>query len=147
MTILTFLEDNSPDNLGRLLSDIWIFDDQRIEMIHDFIQWLFPLNEPSGANFNAPVLSESDINNIRKSLDAKNNLSKSADWYLKFLSRNSHWICPHDHNHLRITRVIKSLRLLCSDEKADGFKQSVLEIAAKGEQKIGAIALKHWAQA
>ena len=61
MTICSFLEGKSPDNHGRLLGDIRSFDDQKIESVHDFIQWVFPLDEPSGANLNAPVLSKVEV--------------------------------------------------------------------------------------
>ena len=34
----------------------------------------------------------------------------------------------YDHNHLRITRVIRSLRLLANDQVADGFKDKMLSL-------------------
>jgi hypothetical protein len=46
-----------------------------------------------------------------------------------FLERNNHWIMNYNHTHLRITRVIKSLRLLASDEAADEFGDKVLALA------------------
>jgi hypothetical protein len=73
----------------------------------------------------APVLTELDIDEIKESILAQGNLAKSASWFLRFLERNNHWITKYNHNHLRITRAIKSLRLLASDKAADEFKDKV----------------------
>jgi hypothetical protein len=59
-------------------------------------------------------------------------LAKSADWFLGFLERNGHWIAKYNHNQLQITRVIKSLRLLASDEAAEELRDKVL--AAAGDE-------------
>ena len=37
---------------------------------------------------------------------------------LVFYRDTRHWRAPVDHNHLRITRIIRSLRLLVSDAAA-----------------------------
>ena len=47
MDVLHFLEGAIPDGRGRTLSMIMALDDQAIESTHDFIQWVFPLDEPS----------------------------------------------------------------------------------------------------
>ena len=55
--IVTFLEGEGPDDRGRSLFDVLAFDDAALERNHDFIQWLFPLPEPSSAVPDAPVLT------------------------------------------------------------------------------------------
>ena len=82
------------------------------ETTHDYIQWLFPLDEPSRSVNGVPVLTKLEIDEIRQSSLTQANLVKSARWFLGFLERNNRWITKYNHNHLRITRVIKSLRLL-----------------------------------
>ena len=119
--ITEFLEGTGTDHQGRFITDIWGFDDGEIERNHDFIQWLFPLNEPSMSVFGAPVLGKEDIDTIFSSDVARANVIKSSEWYLGFLKRNEHWIKSYDHNHLRITRTIKSLRLLVGGEEANKF--------------------------
>jgi hypothetical protein len=42
------------DDRGRLLALILRQDDDWLEVTHDFIQWLFPLQEASGTNPGAP---------------------------------------------------------------------------------------------
>ena len=120
-----FLENKTPDHRGRLVSSLWSQTDHQAEITHDYIQWLFPLNEASRAVNGAHVLTEADVQAIKESEIAQVNLAKSASWFLGFLERNPHWIKRYDHNHLRITRATKSLRLLANDEAADEFKDTV----------------------
>ena len=55
--------------------------DHQAETTHDYIQWLFPLDEPSRSVNGAPVLAELDIDEIRQSSLAQANLAKSAGWF------------------------------------------------------------------
>ena len=136
MSLVNFLNETGPDHQGRYLRDIWDFDDKAIEQTHDFIQWMFPLTEKSMSVPGVPTLSAEDVEAIRTSEVARGNLEKSAQWYLGFLQRNDHWIRSYDHNHLRITRAIKSLRLLVSQETAKAFLNSVFDITG---DRIGLI--------
>ena len=129
MEIVGFLEGKTPDHRGRILAVVLQQTDHQAETTHDYIQCLFPLDEPSRSVMGTPVLNELDIEDIRHSELAQQNLVKSAIWFLGFLERNDHWITKYDHNHLRITRVIKSLRLLASDEVADEFRDKMLRLA------------------
>ena len=76
---------------------------------------------------------------------AHQNLVKSTSWFLGFLERNDRWIAKYDHNHLRITRVIKSLRLLASDETADEFRDKVIALAGDNLNLIDQKARDYWA--
>ena len=44
------------------------------------------------------------------------------------MARNSHWKRKHDHNYFRVTRIIKSLRLLVSDQEANKFYESFMQL-------------------
>ena len=125
MSLVDFLSGTGPDHQGRYLRDIWDFDDKAIEQTHDFIQWMFPLTEKSMSVPGVPTLSAENIEAIRTSEVARSNLEKSAQWYLGFLQRNDHWIKAYDHNHLRITRAIKSARLLTGHKMADQIKKEL----------------------
>ena len=144
MSLVNFLSGSSPDHQGRYLRDIWDFDDKAIEKTHDFIQWMFPLTEKSMSVPGVPTLSTADIEAIRTSEVARANLQKSANWYLGFLQRNDHWIKAYDHNHLRITRAIKSLRLLVSQETAEAFLNSVFDIAGNRLNVVRQDAIGFW---
>jgi hypothetical protein len=54
--LLAFYLGTHPDHRGRLLAEILRQDDDWLESTHDFIQWLFPLPEASGAWPGAPRL-------------------------------------------------------------------------------------------
>ena len=131
MSLVNFLNGTGPDHQGRYLRDIWHFDDKAIEQTHDFIQSMFPLIEKSMSVPGVPTLSREDVKAIRTSEVARANLEKSAQWYLGFLQRNDHWIKSYDHNHLRITRVIKSLHLLVAKHDASSFLAAVFDIAGE----------------
>ena len=120
--ILKFLEKNSGDHRKRMIHDIWAWDDNAWEEEHDFIQWLFPLSEKSMSVPNSPVIRDSEVLQVRESVIAQESLQKSVERYKQFLLREKYWKYSHNHNHLRITRVIKSLRLLSGDNSANDFK-------------------------
>ncbi len=124
---------------------LWRQTDDDAENIHDYIQWMFPLDEPSQAVNGAPVLDDFDIDEIRESQLATENLEESARWFLGFLERNDHWITEYDHNHLRITRAIKSLRLLASDLVANAFRSKVIELAGDNLSLVDQKARDFWA--
>lgn len=145
--IVSFLQGEKRNSSGWLLSDIWKFTDSEIENTHIFIQWVFPTSEVSRATPGSPVLDEDQIAQINKNDRAKQNLSKSADWYFNFLRRNSFWRKPHDHNHLRITRLLKSLRLLCGDDEADYYKEQLWQLLGADISIIPSKTIDYWEDA
>jgi len=142
--IVGFLEGRTPDHRGRILAMLLQQTDQQAETTHDYIQWLFPLDEPSRSINGAPVLTELEIDEIRQSSLAQANLAKSARWFFGFLERNDRWITKYNHNHLRINRVIKSLRLLTSDKAADEFRDKVLQAAGDNLNLVDQKARGFW---
>ena len=142
--IIAFLGGVGPDSHGRLLNDIWAFSDAEIERTHNFIQWLFPLAEASLSVPGSPALTFDEIAVLRLSIAAKTSIVKSADWYTAFLSRNSHWKAKYDHNHLRITRAIKALRLLVSDDEANRFRDGVFALLGDDFAMIDEKAQSFW---
>tara|TARA_B100001989_G_scaffold17554_1_gene10836 strand:- start:1667 stop:2116 length:450 start_codon:yes stop_codon:yes gene_type:complete len=149
MNFENFLTNTESDFKDRFLIDIWNFSDEDIEHTHDFIQLLFPLNEKSEFVFHDYYLkTNSAVISIKSNDLAKNNIIKSSKWFLSFLERNSHWKRRHDHNYLRITRIIKSLRLLVSDQEANKFYKSfMLLIDENLKLKINPITLSFWENA
>jgi hypothetical protein len=145
--LLEFLEDNSTNFKELYLSDILKFTDRDMEEKHDFIQWVFPTDEKSTIAPEIPVLDQKTIRLFKKSEIARSNLIKAKDLYLGFLYRNSHWIKLHDHNHLRITRVIKSLRLLLGNKEADDFKKNLYGILGGRISLIHENSRKYWSKA
>lgn len=116
---LEFYRGAGPDSSGRLLSQILAWDDERLESVHDFIQWLFPLPEPSLFNPDAPILTEAEMVAARGDQVIQSNLKLAIQRMRRFYGltpETEHlpksWLRPADHNHLRLTRILRSLRLL-----------------------------------
>lgn len=124
--VLAFLEGEGTDASGRTIFDVLSFDDAALESTHDFIQWLFPLTEPSSAVPGAPVLSEAEATAIFDSVMAQCTLAAATDRMSAFFRNNDHWLKSADHNHLRITRMIRALRRLRGDGEAEAFKAMIL---------------------
>jgi hypothetical protein len=125
--IVAFYEGSAPDDRGRLIEEILRFDDKRLEDVHDFIQWLFPLPERSGANPAAPILDDYAIEAFHVRPDLRVAFRRSFDRMLAFygfewsgdrivknpsFAERSGWLSPGNHNHLRLTRILRSLSLL-----------------------------------
>ena len=147
MDIVGFLAGKTPGHRGRTLSMVLAFSDERAEQTHDYVQWLFPLDEPSESVQGAPVLSDLDIDEIKKSPAARANLIRASEWFFQFLNRNQRWIAKYDHNQLRITRAIRSLRLLVGDIEADNFRQSIFDYLGEDVDLIGENAKSFWKSA
>ena len=148
MDFLNFLSKEGNDFKGRTLESIWSFSDEDIERTHDFIQILFPLNKQSESAFHGYYLDSEDlIEQIRSNSIARENILKSSNWYLSFLTRNVWlWNRNYDHNQLRITRVIECLRLLISEDEADKFYDDVLKII-KDNNRVNQTSLNFWKNA
>ncbi|WGM30356.1 opioid growth factor receptor-related protein [Brevundimonas sp. NIBR11] len=145
--LVDFLKGAGTDGAGRTVFEVVAMSDRDIEENHDFIQWLFPLTEPSGANRRAPVLTAEDVAEVHASGLAQIALAAGTDRMAFFYQRNSHWLTAYDHNHLRITRIIKSLRLLRGPGEADDFRRIVLRRDEEAGKPISAGSRQHWIEA
>lgn len=142
--ILAFLEGEGPDARGRGLFEVLAFNDVALEQTHDFIQWLFPLTEPSAAMPDAPVLGPEEVQAIRDSGMAQCALAAATDRMDSFYRATHDWLMPNDHNHRRITRIIRSLRLLRDDEHADAFRAAILARVDETRAPISARSRGYW---
>lgn len=145
--VRAFLEGRGRDGAGRTFEAVIALDDAAMEANHDFIQWLFPLTEPSRAVPGSPVLSPDDLAALRASPAAQANLQRAVSRMGRFYADTGAWLGPHDHNHLRISRIIRSLRLLQGDAAANAFRQRILEAQAARGGRINAQSLAFWARA
>lgn len=142
--IVDFLEGEGPDGGGRTVLDVLAFNDVRLETSHDYIQWLFPLPEPSEAVPGSPVLTPDDVAWIRGSGMAQCALAAATDRMTIFYRTTHDWLMPNDHNHRRITRIIRSLRLLAGDAAADAFRATILARVEAVRAPVGARSRGYW---
>jgi hypothetical protein len=136
-----FYDGSGEDDEGRKISRIWIEGDDYFEYCHDYIQWLFPLQEPSNFHPEAPLLTEDDIKVFKANPLIQANLISSFRRFLNFLgldykegqvveTENFEPIQFRidNHNWFRISRILKSLRLLGCEEQAIAFYKYLKKI-------------------
>ena len=155
-----------PDHAGRFLHEIQTWQNERLEDVHDYIQWLFPLLEPSPVNPQAPTLDADVIRLFHERTDLRDHLRASLVRMLEFYGlrlvtepplkvergpsfaeRSSHWITPGNHNHLRITRILKSLTLLGLAGEAGAFLECLGGIYEERRPAISARSFQFWREA
>ncbi len=146
--ITDFYSGTGRDGAGRKLDEILGWPDRRLEDVHDYIQWCFPLPEPSGANPYAPVLTPEDIAMFRATPAMQERLRTAFARMLRFYgfveweegaiergpefaAHARNWLNPGNHNHLRLTRMLRSLRVLGLEAEAQAFWQALAELYAE----------------
>lgn len=164
--LLRFYRGEGRDHRGRRLADILAFDGARLESTHDFIQWLFPLPEPSGANAQAPLLSAADRAAFAADPALRAALRRSLDTMLAFYGlerrglsgevavlrgprfgeRSSEWL-DRPHNFLRISRMLRSLSLLGCGPEARAMLACLEGVFRDHAAAIGEETLGYWRRA
>jgi hypothetical protein len=66
---------------------------------------------------------------------------------VNFKSQASNWLSPGNHNHLRITRIIRCLRLLGLETEAQAFYVCLAGIYEEHPKKITADTFRFWKSA
>jgi hypothetical protein len=145
--IQAFLRGTGRDGRGRLLADVLAFDDTRIEGVHDFIQWLFPLAEPSRAVPGAPMLTPAEAAAVRADPQARAGLEAGLERMARFYADTDGWLVGFDHNHLRITRIITATRDLLGPAQAAAFHAKVMARNAAAGAPVNRTSLRYWEQA
>ena len=149
---------------GRL-PEIWAWDAARLEGVHDYIQWLFPLPEPSAFNPHAPILDDGDDRDLPHRPGAATAAAALAELMLDFYglalesdangvprierardfaAKSAGWLRPGDHNHLRLTRILTSVRLLGLDDHSHALYRCLAAIARDHPHAVSATTLDYW---
>jgi len=167
LAIVSFYRGEQPDNEGRMIDQIWNWNPCRLESVHDYIQWLFPLQQPSQFNSHAPTLSAADIQAFQESDGLKGRLKRSLfimlDFYglqcqengmeilikpgENFGDRQINWLHSGNHNHLRLTRILTSLNLLGMKHYAKALLQCLTQLRQQYPEKISDRTYQFWQQA
>jgi hypothetical protein len=159
--LLRFYRGTATDSSGRSIEDIWKYDHRRLEMVHDYIQWLFPIPEASRFNPDAPMLTTEDAKAFRgdRALGTRllRSLAVMLEFYgfvqdqgaikrsLAFAVRTRNWLEPLNHNHLRLSRILQCLHQCGQDAQAQAFLVCLEDIAAhEGKEAITARTLEFW---
>ena len=142
-----FLRGTGRDGRGRRLGDVLAFDDTRIEAVHDFIQWLFPLAERSRAVPGAPVLGEAEAAAIRGDPQAQDGFRAGLERMARFYADTDGWLTGFDHNHLRVTRIITAARDLLGPADAAAFHAGIVARNTAAGGPVNRESLRYWSAA
>lgn len=145
MGIVEYYTSEGEDHQGRTWAQTILLSDRKLEFTHDYIQWLFPLNECSRYCKKSPVLTDDEIKALRESPVALQRLRSSLDRMHRFYGNSHHWREPGDHNMLRITRILKCLMLLGQQDLAHEFYFWLTSL--DDDQEAFTKALPFWEQA
>ena len=165
--IVDFYRGSGTDHRGRTIDQLWTFDQDELEGVHDFIQWLFPTDRPSAFNPWAPVLTAESILGLGALPDLHPRMERSLDLMLAFYGLQRHrdgpspviepaptlqargprWWGAGNHNHLRLTRIIASLGLLGLVDEAVALERALQGIRTEHQTGISAETARYWADA
>lgn len=142
------------DDRGRTLDAILGWSDDRLESVHDYIQWVFPLDVPSGVNAFAPLVTAPTAQAFASSSELRDRLRRALDRMLsfyglarsttasgdvvigiddsRFAERSPTWLRPGNHNHLRLTRILQCLWILGLRAEAQALQRCLLIDVYKG---------------
>jgi Opioid growth factor receptor (OGFr) conserved region len=142
------------DDAGRTLDEILAWSDDELELMHDYIQWIFPTVRPSAVNPSAPLVRTGTMHAFAATPELRDRLRESLDRMLRFYglrradsgtagtrieidpnlfpARSTVWLWPGDHNHLRLTRIMQSLAALDLDADARALQRCLLEDICPG---------------
>ena len=151
---------------GRTLAGILEWDDDRLEIVHDYIQWVFPTRQPSGVNPLAPRVTDATVRTFAEEPELRERLRRALDRMLVFYGlgrraarveiddtrfpvRARTWLQPGNHNHLRLTRIMDSLETLGLREEALARQRCLLEDVAggSGAGRVSPRTLEFWRSA
>ena len=132
------------DDAGRYITEIAAFSFQELEFTHDYIQWLFPLPEPSTCAPDAPLLDEETLAEFRKRSNLSGSIIYCAGIMKNFYLMNDHWITKNNHNYLRINRIIRCLALVEQKDIAERFYYEIKDLIKKYDGEVTPETLKYW---
>ncbi|MCJ1386740.1 hypothetical protein MMC17_009866 [Xylographa soralifera] len=157
----------SRDTKGRTLGSILAWNDRKLESCHDYIQVIFPLPEASAFSYVAPVVNKATFEAFHSRPDLQAQLRASLTRMLgfygfelqetehgpeitrgpDFASASKNWVTRFDHNHLRITRIIRSLRVLGLEQEARAFFTALQAVYKSSAGRISQKSMMFWTRA
>src|SRR5262245_50374790 len=151
-----------------MISEIRSFSHDDLESTHDFIQWLFPIRTRSRVNPDAPILDEATIHAFLTDERLRAELLASFRVMLDFYGfrldappglpivvrsgvskeQRRRWLSPHNHNFLRITRILSCLSTLGLPAYAQAFFTALKDVyESEAANVIGRQTYAFWAAA
>lgn len=145
--LLSFLRGEGLDAHGRKLDDILGMNDSDLEADHYYIQWLFPLKTMSENVWDSPTITDVEIESAISDETVQMNMQRALERMVRFYTANDHWLQEQDHNHLRISRMLISLRSMLGDDVAREFYRMLMERIIEPDAKVSQYNMRYWKEA
>jgi hypothetical protein len=141
--LIDFYLGKEPNPDGYMIEDILMnWTDEQLEECHSHIQWLFPLDEPSQYNPDAPIMTAEDMEAFRDQPELRSDVyatflrmmgfygltAYGEEVHIVDVDRVKEWAWEFNHNFLRITRILKSMRLMGRPEYSEALFDALEEI-------------------
>ena len=160
--IVQFYRGEQRDAEGRSIDDVWAFHQTNLEDTAHYLEWLFPLKASDATAPGDPAVTEQTRDAFAQDADLRERLRRSLDLMLAFYgmsrdgetvgrsqdfeSRRLGWLYPGDHNHERLSRVVRSLALLGEGALASSLRDELVAIADDyGAHSVSRETRGHWA--
>ncbi|KAK5137877.1 hypothetical protein LTR08_006646 [Meristemomyces frigidus] len=133
------------DEPEAILDKVLTWNDRTLEYRHDYIQHLFPLPERSPINPDAPIITKEVRDAFLQRPELRQNLQRAFGRMCSFYglemqqtggvvrgpefdaNAEETWLTSRDHNHLRITRIVRCMRILGLESEARKFAVALLD--------------------
>jgi hypothetical protein len=168
--IVDFYRGETLNSSGVGIETIWGWNDRQLEVVHTYIQWLFPLREPSQAVRSSPTITEAEARVFRHDPELKERVLRSFRLMLGFYgfamrptadpaegmtiapasdfdAKSRNWLTTANHNHLRITRILKSLILLGLKRESQEWFAALQRVHVANADVIGQTTYEYWRNA
>ena len=162
--LVRFYLGEAPDAEGRFLRDIRRWDDARLEAVHDYIQWLFPTQQRSRFNPNAPGVNTEDVKAFRADERLRTEVVASLRQMLAFYGfsyeeedghpiietgedweeKSEQWFHVGNHNLLRITRILDCLSTMGLGGHAQSLLEALETVCEEEPGTVGERTLDFW---
>jgi hypothetical protein len=164
--LLLFYSCDVTDSENRTFEDILKFNDEELEKCHNYIQWIFPTDEPSQHNKTAPIIESLELHEFIHSEKIQNNFFKALKIILKFYGFDAEfngnklskieksidfeekinkWFRYRNHNLLRISRILLSMNLFGHKDLAAFIFGYILgSLSQERIEKVGIDVVEIW---
>ncbi|WP_097005305.1 opioid growth factor receptor-related protein [Lacrimispora amygdalina] len=162
-----FFQNKARNINSNYLKDYWDMSNDELEIKHDYIQYMFPLYEYSKVEPFIPILTEYEMNQIKRDSMQysliQENIKKSFKMMLRFYGlklekveiekgndfekRKEIWINSGNHNYLRITRILKCLMIFEMMDEAMAFYRILLKLKEEYQEEIDDVSVEFWTEA
>lgn len=143
MKIIDFYLGKTPNHKGDRFDHILDWSDDWLEYDHEYIQWLFPNEIPSEIVAEAPVLTKEEARLFQENPELQEKVERALFRFLDFLGMDKRfdktgkliieplpkadwWSKRFNHTMLRITRILKSLRLVGLSDHSLAFYNGLM---------------------